>query len=211
MSNEMTDARAIEIVRSEDFQPFDLLSTAIEHLIGRTEEAARLRGEAAQPATFDRGRDTRRREKAVEAMLADGWNWDGDQWTRPPAAPAPVAGDAVSVDDAMVERVEQAVGMGHTAWDMVDPKELIRAALAQDRASQGGAAGVPEGLAVEAWRVISDPENCPDWSLNDCRFPSATPAGATMQAIVTGSRAGISALRKMLAAAPTPAAEREVG
>lgn len=49
----------------------------------------------AAPATFDRGRDTRRREKAVEAMLADGWRWDGKEWVRPPATPAPVAGDAV--------------------------------------------------------------------------------------------------------------------
>lgn len=31
------------------------------------------------------------------------------------------------VDDKMVELVEDLVGMGHGAWDMVDPKELIAA------------------------------------------------------------------------------------
>jgi len=35
------------------------------------------------------------------------------------------------VSDEFVERVEQAVGMGHTAWDMVDPKEIIAAALSE--------------------------------------------------------------------------------
>lgn len=54
--------------------------------------------------------------------------------TQPPAV-------GVDVTDEMVERVEQTVGMGHTAWDMVDPKELIRAAAAALRTGGGSGHG----------------------------------------------------------------------
>lgn len=43
----------------------------------------------------------------------------------------------VDVTDEIVDRVEQAVGMGCTAWDIVDPKELIRAAAAALRTGGG--------------------------------------------------------------------------
>lgn len=36
---------------------------------------------------IERGLPTQRRKKAVEALLADGWKWDGEQWIRPTAAP----------------------------------------------------------------------------------------------------------------------------
>ena len=70
------------------------------------------------------------------AAVAEGFDDpSGDQitlhrrWMRHALEAAlPVAAGAGEVDDAMVEAVESAVGMGHTAWDMVDPKEIIRAA-----------------------------------------------------------------------------------
>lgn len=34
------------------------------------------------------------------------------------------------ITDDQLDRVENAVGMGHNAWDCVDPKEIIAAAVA---------------------------------------------------------------------------------
>lgn len=112
-----------------------------------------------QPATSDRGRDTRRREKAVEAMLADGWKWDGEQWDRPTAAPdtdrrrpcdlraaeavvmdatqPPAAG--VDVSDEMVERaleafVNELPNSDDEDWD----RTLMRAALTAALRTGGG-------------------------------------------------------------------------
>ena len=36
---------------------------------------------------------------------------------------------ASEVGDGFVARIEAEVGMGHTAWDMIDPKEIIAAVL----------------------------------------------------------------------------------
>jgi hypothetical protein len=33
------------------------------------------------------------------------------------------------VDDEFVEQVEDELGMGHGAWDMIDPEEICRAVL----------------------------------------------------------------------------------
>lgn len=38
--------------------------------------------------------------------------------------------NANDIDDCIVENVESDLGMGHGAWDMVDPKQLIASVLA---------------------------------------------------------------------------------
>ena len=35
----------------------------------------------------------------------------------------------IEIDDEYVDAVELAVGMGSGAWDMIDPREIIRAVL----------------------------------------------------------------------------------
>lgn len=42
---------------------------------------------------------------------------------------------AIHVTDEMVDAVENMVGMGHGAWDMVNPKAIISAAIAVGRAT----------------------------------------------------------------------------
>lgn len=74
-------------------------------------------------ATFDRGRDTRRREQK-------------ESWA------APVAGEAVA-KLAGKWRAEAYPVTGTKAARLAECAEELEAALAQDRASQAGAAGVP--------------------------------------------------------------------
>lgn len=52
---------------------------------------------------------TNRRERAVATLLADGWKWDGKDWTRPPAAALREQPEARGVvDDATAERAAAA-------------------------------------------------------------------------------------------------------
>lgn len=37
----------------------------------------------------------------------------------------------LEVDDEFIDRVENRLGMGHGAWDDLDPKEIARAVLAE--------------------------------------------------------------------------------
>ena len=93
-----------------------------------------------------------------------------------PAAPAPVAGDAVAVDDAMVERLSREVyevhcntPIGHFPNDSHLPKwravvQHVIAALAQDRAAQS-AAPAPcafRALLAEARRKYRDSDAAGD-------------------------------------------------
>ncbi len=72
--------------------------------------------------------------KEAAAVVA-GW----PEWKRNalgPMAPSTASQAAsVVVTDTLVEAVEGAVGMGHGAWDMVDPKELIAASYRAVRAA----------------------------------------------------------------------------
>ena len=96
-----------------------------------------------------------------------------------PSAPAPVAGDAVAVDDAMVERLSREVyevhcntPIGHFPNDSHLPKwravvQHVIAALAQDRAAQGAAPSAPVGvewplslLRAGNWREVYVGHRC---------------------------------------------------
>jgi len=160
-------------------------------------------------AAPERGLPTQRREKAVEAMLADGWNWnwDGEQWTRPPAAPAPVAGGAVArlADELMdASDVEDGDGNPGASIAFADAAGRLRTALAQDRASKLAApVGVPDGGVLAALQECRDKARAPV----KCH---ASPSGKHSEAR-NAKGSGWCQWCSEEVAAPTPAAEREVG
>ena len=41
----------------------------------------------------------------------------------------PNSGEAVIVDAILIEAIEDSVCMGHDAWDLIDPIELVKAVL----------------------------------------------------------------------------------
>lgn len=211
MSNEtMTDARALAgkigvfYAAHESCKPgapfYAFTETELEVFVDR------LRGEAARPVAWTSETQLKSVVLTGDGIMGNASSgWNVPLYAFPPgkssAAPAPVAGDVV----AYLHTLSFDGGREHKrltfdrAWPFdyvagvsgsTSTAELVfRAALAQDRASQAGAAGVPEPREVPKEHEPDDGCNC-QWrgeaiGWNDCR--------ATM-----------------LAAAPTPAAEGEV-
>lgn len=190
MSEErMTDARALEIV--DRYLPFtEEAIAAFDHITARLRSEAAPEGQAAQCEYPGCGRPA-----GHPCAYSKCQNLEPEQ----PAAPAPVAGDAVA--RLSIQWRHNAQGCGpkdqHAAGTWRSCARELEAALAQDRASQAGAA-VPDGYALVPthWREsllasagLLEAAKCPIDSLQ------------------------AKALRKMagqIAVAPTPAADREV-
>ena len=53
----------------------------------------------------------------------------GGKWREMAASELPTLVDRESIPDEMAEKVEDEIGMGSGAWDMVDPKAIIAAVI----------------------------------------------------------------------------------
>jgi hypothetical protein len=76
-----------QMLRDRDPQLYVHIRGPVDQFGCRVIDEAALTREAptVREVVIERGLETPRRMKAVETLLADGWKWDGEQWTRPPA------------------------------------------------------------------------------------------------------------------------------